>query len=142
MIPLPGETGGEWWSKTGQADAQREYLASTGLTPEAGQDPEVLYFHDLSPEVKKEAFERGEPNQSMTPMSQPWPLKSWPDVPTRVLVSRDDRLFPAAFQRRIARERIGTEADEIDGGHLVALSHPRELAERLETYREAASKRR
>jgi pimeloyl-ACP methyl ester carboxylesterase len=57
------------------------------------------------------------------------------DVPTRVLAGRDDRLFPAAFQRRIARERLGIEADEIDGGHLVPLSRPRELVLRLETYR-------
>ena len=71
----------------------------------------------------------------MTPMEQPWPLSGWPDVPTRVLAGRDDRLFPVAFQRRVARERLGIEADEIDGGHMVALSRPAELARRLEAYR-------
>jgi hypothetical protein len=39
-----------------------------------------------------------------------------------------------SFQRRIARQRLAIEADEIVGGHLVALSHPRELAERIEAY--------
>ncbi len=78
----------------------------------------------------------------MTPMSQPWPLTAWPDVPTRVLVGRDDRLFPAAFQRHVARERLGIEANEIDGGHLVALSRPRELVERLETLRQGTSRPR
>lgn len=142
MIPRPNETGGEWWSNTGQRAAQRDYLAGVGLSPEASQDDTVLYFHDVPPDVTAEALRRGEPAQSMTPMSQPWPLTAWPDVPTRVLVGRDDRLFPAAFQRRVARERLGIEADEIDGGHLVALSRPRELAERLETLRLEASQPR
>jgi pimeloyl-ACP methyl ester carboxylesterase len=72
--------------------------------------------------------------QSSTPLDQPWPLASWPDVPTRVLSGRDDRMFPAAFQRRVARERLGIEADEIAGGHMVALANPRGLAERLDRY--------
>jgi pimeloyl-ACP methyl ester carboxylesterase len=49
-----------------------------------------------------------------------------------VLAGRDDRLFPLAFQRRLARERLGLEGvAEIDGGHLPMLARPRELAERL-----------
>ena len=71
----------------------------------------------------------------MTPMEQPWPLSAWPDVPTRVLAGRHDRMFPLEFQRRIARERLGLEVDAIDGGHMVALSDPRQVADRLETYR-------
>jgi hypothetical protein len=37
---------------------------------------------------------------------------------------------------RVARERLGADVDiaEIPGGHLVALSHPRELAARLLAY--------
>jgi hypothetical protein len=49
-------------------------------------------------------------------------------------VARDDRFFPAEFQRRIARERLGIEADEMPGGHLVALSQPDELSQRLSAY--------
>ena len=135
MIPRPGETGEEWWSASGQAAAQREYLATIGLTPEAAADPAVLYFHDVPPGIKDAAFKRGEPKQSMTPMKQPWPLEAWPSVPTRVLAGRQDRLFPAAFQRRIARERLGLETEELEGGHLVALSHPAELADRLDSFR-------
>jgi pimeloyl-ACP methyl ester carboxylesterase len=134
MIPAPGETGSEWRTNTGQAAAQREYLAGIGLTPERAADPAILYFHDVPPDVTAEAFERGEPDQSMTPMKQRWPLDAWPSVPTRVLAGREDRLFPVAFQRRIARERLGLAVDEMEGGHLVALSRPRELAERLESY--------
>jgi pimeloyl-ACP methyl ester carboxylesterase len=135
MIPLPGETGGAWWSDTGHEQAQGEYLTSIGLSREAARDEAVLYFHDVPPAITAEAFRRGEPQQSMTPMQQPWPLDAWPDVPTRVLAGRDDRLFPAAFQRRIARQRLSLDADEMVGGHLLSLSQPHELADRLERYR-------
>jgi hypothetical protein len=40
-------------------------------------------------------------------------------------------LFPSEFQERVARERLHQGIDRIDGGHLVALSRPKELAERL-----------
>ena len=136
MIPLPGETGSDWWSNVGSGEAMRANLAAIGLSEPAAQDDRVLYFHDVPDAVVEEAFARGEPQQSMTPMGQPWPLDAWPDVPTRVLAGRDDRLFPVEFQRRVARERLGIEADVIDGGHMVCLSHPRELVERLERYRQ------
>ena len=139
MIPTPGETGAAWGSDTKSREAELAYFARIGLPPEAADDLKVVYFHDVPADVVDEAFQRGEPAQSWTPMEQPWPLEAWPDVPTRVLAGRDDRLFPLEFQRRVARERLGLETDEIDGGHLVALSHPRELAERLESYRREAT---
>jgi hypothetical protein len=43
-------------------------------------------------------------------------------------------MFPRAWARRHARERLGLEADEMDGGHYIALARPRELAERLAMY--------
>jgi pimeloyl-ACP methyl ester carboxylesterase len=55
-------------------------------------------------------------------------------VPTRYLLCRDDRMFPAAWARRHARERLDLQADEIDGGHYITLSRPRELAEQLAAY--------
>jgi len=67
-------------------------------------------------------------------LDQPWPLDRWPDVPTRVLSGRDDRMFPAAFQRRVAKERLGLDADEIPGGHMVALANPAGLADQLDRY--------
>jgi pimeloyl-ACP methyl ester carboxylesterase len=123
MIPAPGERAGEWWANTGYQQESRE----------AYDDELALYFHDVPPELAAEALRR-ERHQSDTPTQEPWPLASWPDVPTRFLLCRDDRVFPAAFMRRVARERLGIAADEIDGGHCVALSRPRELAERLDGY--------
>jgi pimeloyl-ACP methyl ester carboxylesterase len=69
-------------------------------------------------------------------MGEPSPLEAWPDVPTRVLLCRDDRLLPPGFVRRVAQERLGIVPDEMDGGHLPALAHPYELATRLLRYRD------
>jgi pimeloyl-ACP methyl ester carboxylesterase len=84
--------------------------------------------------VVEEAWARGEPHQSDTVFGSPCTFKAWPAVPTRVLVGRDDRFFPAEFQRRVARERLGISADEMNGGHLLALSQPVELSTRLIAY--------
>jgi pimeloyl-ACP methyl ester carboxylesterase len=135
MIPLPGETFTEWWSNTGSGPARREYHASIGLAPGDADDDAVIYYHDLPAEIRGEAMSRAWQDQSMTPLDEPWPLHSWPAVPTRVLGGRHDRMFPIEFQRRIARRRLGLEVDEIDGGHMVAMSNPVELAGRLVAYR-------
>lgn len=70
----------------------------------------------------------GEPDQSGRPFDDPWPLTAWPDVPTRVLVGSEDRFFPPEFQARVAKERLGLDVELVPGGHLAALSRPRELA--------------
>jgi pimeloyl-ACP methyl ester carboxylesterase len=66
---------------------------------------------------------------------EPWPLTAWPDVPTRFLLCRHDRIFPAEWLRRVVKQRLGVTADEIESGHTPALSHPQELVRRLEDYR-------
>jgi pimeloyl-ACP methyl ester carboxylesterase len=131
MVPRPGETGGEWWTVTGQGEAAAGYRQELGLPAEL--DDDGTYFHDVPADVVAAAKEQPLA-QSTRPFEDPWPLTAWPDVPTRVLVGRDDRLFPARLQRRIAAERLGITADEMPGGHLVALSRPVELADRLEAY--------
>jgi len=137
MVPAPGESPGDWWTNTGHAEARAEQAAREGRT--LGGDAELLdaFFHDVPPDVTAEAMAMGEPEQSGTPFTRPWPLEGWPAVPTRFLQGRDDRFFPVEFQRRVVRERLGIPLDVMRGGHLVALSRPRELADRLEAYRRA-----
>ena len=135
MIPVPGETFNTWWSNTGSESARREYHASLGLSAVEADDDAVIYYHDLPSELRAKAQARTWQGQSMTPLDEPWPLASWPDVPTRVLAGRHDRMFPLDFQRRVARERLGIEVDVIDGGHMVAMSNPAVLADRLEAFR-------
>ena len=121
MTPSPGESPGEWWTNTGH-----EF-------PDPF-DPAEVFAHDLSPELAAASLEHLR-EQSGTPFQKPWPLDAWPDVPTRFLLCRDDRFFPATFQRRVVQERLGIVPDELDGGHLPALARPRELVQRLEAYR-------
>ena len=131
MVPAPGERPEDWPANTGLAEARREQDQRDGRAPD---DEIALYMHDVPPDLAAEALRRGR-HQSDTPGKQPWPLPAWPDVPTRFLLCRDDRLFPAEFMRRLARDRLGITADEIDGSHCVALSRPAELAARLEAFR-------
>jgi pimeloyl-ACP methyl ester carboxylesterase len=135
MIPVPGETFNAWGSNTGSGPARREYHASLGLSPDETKDDAVIYYHDLPSPLRAEAQARSWQDQSMKPLDEPWPLASWPDVPTRLLAGRHDRMFPLDFQRRIARQRLDIEVDELDGGHMLAMSNPAELADRLEAYR-------
>jgi len=135
MIPAPGESPGAWWSNSGQETARRQQDEREGRDPNAAFDVMTTLMHDVPQEIVAEAFARGEPRQSDTPFSEPWPLDRWPPVPTRVLAGRHDRLFPLEFMRRLARERLNIAADVIDTGHLPALSRPGELAQKLETYR-------
>lgn len=121
MVPRAGESPGESWSNTGH------------VFPEPF-DPEEIFAHDLPPDVAAELATRVR-RQSDMPFENPWPLDAWPDVPTRFLLCRDDRFFPAPFLRGVVRERLGITPDEIDGGHLPALAQPTELVDRLERYR-------
>jgi pimeloyl-ACP methyl ester carboxylesterase len=98
---------------------------------ESGYDD--AFYHDVPPELAAEARRR-EREEASKALREPWPLAAWPDTPTRYLLCRDDRMFPAAWARRHARERLGIEPDEIDGGHYVTLSRPLELAQRLAAY--------
>ena len=130
MVPAPGEAPDDWSANTGFAQARREQEERDGPAPD---DDIALFFHDVPPDVAAEAMRRAR-HQSDTPGKRPWPLPAWPNVPTRFLLCRDDRFFPAEFLRRVVRDRLGFTPDEIDGGHCVALSRPRELADRLEAY--------
>ena len=123
MIPVPGEAPADYWRNTRYNEEVRESY----------DDPVALFYQDVPPALTAEALRRGR-TQSEARMGEPSPLRGWPAVPTRVLLCRDDRLFPADFLRRVARERLGITPDEIDGGHTPALSRPTELADRLVAY--------
>jgi len=117
-----------------------EQAARDGRTLGGPQDLLDSFFHDVPPDITAQAMAHGELVQSDTPFAKPWPLAAWPEVPTRFLQGRDDRFFPVEFQRRVARERLGITPDEMPGGHYVAISRPRELADRLEAYASTVSR--
>jgi pimeloyl-ACP methyl ester carboxylesterase len=102
MIPSPGELFSDWWTNTGYEDS--------------GHDD--VFYHDVRPALAAKPRRR-ERDEAAKALQQPWPLQSWPDTPTRYLLCRDDRMFPAEWARRHARERLGIEPDEIDGGNYI-----------------------
>ncbi|WP_019135589.1 alpha/beta fold hydrolase [Cellulomonas massiliensis] len=126
MIPLPGEAPAGYTDRTRWSDDADHDVA----------DPVALFYPDVPPALAAEALRRGR-GQSEARMDRPIPLEAWPDVPTHVLVGTRDRMFPPAYLRRVARERLGLTPDEIDTGHTPALSRPVELADRLEAYARA-----
>jgi pimeloyl-ACP methyl ester carboxylesterase len=125
MIPAPGERPEDWVANTRLADVERERPGS--------DDPYELFYHDVPRPLAEEAMSKGR-RQSPTPGLAPWPLAAWPDVPTRFVLCTEDRVFPAEFFRRLVDERLGIVPDEIEAGHCVALSRPKELADLLSSY--------
>lgn len=132
MIPLPGETPDEWWGNTDSGAARLAKAEADGRDPTF--DLYNDFLHDLPEDAAAELMsgEAREPADSA--MADRCEFKSWPDVPMKVVVGRDDRFFPADFQCRIAKDRLGIDADVIPGGHLVALANPEGLADLLDAY--------
>lgn len=123
MIPAPGEAAANYWSSTRYNEEPREPYV----------DDIAMFYQDVQPELAAEALRRA-PDQSEARLGEPSPLGAWPDVPTRVLICTDDRVFPPRFLRRVAQERLGIVPDEMSGGHTPALSRPHDLADRLMAY--------
>ena len=141
MVPVPGESGSDWWGAVGQHEAAAALAAEQGRPAEF--DPEALFWHDVPADVAAAGHEH-DLDESSRAFGEPWPLPAWPDVPTRVVACRDDRLLPIDLVRRYTRDRLGIAPDEMSGGHLPALAHPEELVDLLEWLRwqEAPGRRR
>jgi hypothetical protein len=125
MIPAPGEAPGDWPANTGFDQVMHQQARRY-----AGGD---LIYHDVPPALAEQARRNGR-DQSDTPGRAPWPLDTWPSVPTRFVLCTEDRFFPPGFMRRVVADRLGLVPDEIAAGHAVALSRPKELADLLASY--------
>jgi len=125
MIPVPGETANEWWEATGWDEARVAAAQARGYSTDV--DLAVYFLHDVPLDVAAagEPYQRPEAEAAFTSVCD---FAAWPAIPIRVVAGADDRFFPADFQRRVAGERLGIEADLLPGGHLIALSQPAALA--------------
>jgi pimeloyl-ACP methyl ester carboxylesterase len=122
MVPSPGET-------------SEEMFAKTGWQPERLEDssPRSVFYHDVPADLADQALTH-ERRQSDTPGREPWPLAAWPEIPSRFVLCRNDRFFPAPWLRPLVRDRLHIEPDEIESGHCPALSRPRALATLLQQF--------
>ncbi|BCB78073.1 hypothetical protein Pflav_044830 [Phytohabitans flavus] len=98
------------------------------------EDPHISFYHDVPRELAEQAISKERAHPSTASMNSPWPLKAWPDVPTKFVLCAQDRFFPPAFFRRLVADRLDILPDEIAAGHCVALSRPKELADLLTRY--------
>jgi pimeloyl-ACP methyl ester carboxylesterase len=130
MIPKPGETAGEWWGATGAVEARVQAAARGGYATEF--DVDTYFLHDVPQGVLRAS--PAPRHEAETVFGEPCRFERWPELPIRILAGRDDRFFPIEFQKRVARERLGKEVEDIAGGHLVALSNAEGLADRLLAY--------
>jgi pimeloyl-ACP methyl ester carboxylesterase len=133
MIPKQGESPGEWWGAVGHDEAAAETLRRHGpMRTWTSADMEEVFLHDVPAEAAAGATPRRQGGGIFAS-----PLESWPeDVSVRVISGRDDRLFPLAFQQRLARERLGVEPVVLPAGHVIALAQPDALAQQLLAYLE------
>jgi len=132
MIPLPGETPNDWWGNTDSEQARVAAAEADGRDIEF--DLPSYFLHDLPPDAVADLMSGEARAPTDSAMADACEFKSWPDVPIRVVVGRMDRFFPADFQCRVAKDRLGIDADLIAGGHLVALANPDGLADLLDGY--------
>src|SRR5262245_28645661 len=82
MIPVPGETPGEWWANTGWEEARVAAAHRGSYSPSF--DPATYFLHDLPPEIVKrgEALERPEAD---VVFGEPCRFEAWPAVPIHVI---------------------------------------------------------
>jgi pimeloyl-ACP methyl ester carboxylesterase len=130
MVPVPGETAGEWWDATHAIEARQGAADVRGYSQEF--DLATYFFHDVPAEViaSGEGLQFAETDAVFESVCD---FTSWPDIPIRVVAGEHDRFFPADFQQRVAAERLGLDADLLPGGHLIALARPEPLARYLLT---------
>jgi pimeloyl-ACP methyl ester carboxylesterase len=133
MIPAPGESPGQWWDNTGYRRAVEEQARLDGGRT-GHDDPLISFCNGVPRPLAEEALRRGGRGESSVVWNTPWPLDAWPNVSTKFILCKQDQFFPADFLRRLARERLGIAPDEVPGCHCVALSHPRQLSDRLVSY--------
>ncbi len=128
MIPVSGETAGEWWAHN---DWEKARIAAAQAQGYATDFDEVVYFlHDVPGEIAQAGASHQRPEKGAS-FGEPCVFPAWPDCPIEILVGTGDRFFPAEFQARVARERLGRGVDLLPGGHLLALSQPEALVAHL-----------
>ena len=80
----------------------------------------------IEPSTARELASRLRPGSSA---ADSFPVDGHPDVPRRLLYAADDEFFDPDWERWVAREVLGVEAEEIPGGHFPMIAEPEALAE-------------
>lgn len=100
----------------------KQYLDGSGLAMQSPATFNRLFYDDCDPATAWSALVRLRP-QGTKPLTEPWPLRRWPDVPTTLALARHDNVV--AFERALEPARRflgGHEPVVLDGGHSVFLT--------------------
>jgi len=79
MIPVPGETAGQWWENTGSTAARTAAAQRGGYSP--AFDMATYFLHDVPPEISKQGETR-QRRQADVVFGEPCEFDGWPNVPS------------------------------------------------------------
>jgi pimeloyl-ACP methyl ester carboxylesterase len=88
-------------------------------------------YQDCREELARAAFDRLRP-QALRVLNEETPLERMPETPSSYILCRDDRIVDPGWSRYAARELLGVEPIELDGGHSPMLAQPHRLADLLD----------
>jgi pimeloyl-ACP methyl ester carboxylesterase len=89
-----------------------------------------VFYHDCDDDLAAWAVSRLRP-QGPRPLTEPSPLGAWPEVPSEVVLTDDDRAVSAAWAVEAARGWLGRDPIVLPGSHSPFVSHPAALADAL-----------
>lgn len=115
---------------TGFVPSETPYENPDGSASWPARGAVDLFYHDCPPALAAWAARSLRP-QHWTITREVTPLRAFHDLPVTYIVAGEDRVLAPDWCRRLARERLGVEPIEIDGGHSPFLSRPAELARLL-----------
>lgn len=134
VMPEPGRSLSEQYAEESM-DVPTEFYGAAvarddGTSVLPADVAEKWLYHDCDPRLAREAAEHLRP-QGWRFLTEPSPLKEWPEVPSRYVVCADDRVVPPEWSRRVVRSRLGGDPLELPGSHSPMLSRPAQLADLL-----------
>jgi hypothetical protein len=137
-LPVPGLS---LWDQV-RRDPDRDLFIAANLGPMLEARGELspsdvhvahaidTYYHDVPDHLARWAVSRLRPQ--LAPVSdEPSPLRAWPEVPSRYVLGRRDRIVDPRWARREVPRRLGIEPIELDTGHSPFLAQPKALADVL-----------
>jgi len=133
-VPLPGHSFAEQFGlEPIKAEPDMHATENDELERSYWPEPERAIaglYHDCPRELAASAASKLRPQARAAPR-EPFAADELPRLEGGFVISREDRMFSPEWMRSAARERLGMEPLELDGGHSPMLSRPAELADLL-----------
>jgi hypothetical protein len=106
MIPVPGETAGEWWDNTEAIAARMAAADRDGYSTDF--DPATYFLHDVPPKIIKQGEARKRPEADIV-FREPCRFEAWPNVSIHVIADATIGCFRStssvATRRSVCRSR-------------------------------------